>query len=412
MQASETERTPPLAGVRVLDLTRFVAGPYCTMLLADQGAEVVKVEPFGGEETRGLDATLGEGEAAVSTYFLRFNRSKKSVCVDLKGERGRGVFELLVRNADVLVENFRPGVLERLGFGWPDLRALNPRLIYCTITGFGYSESPLRDRAAFTPIVEATAGTVIYHSPDGAPTITGYPVGDIFPATLGAAAIGMALYRRESDGEGARIDMAMFDAMLSMNERAIGMSGMLGRDFLPGRASDLGSAPSGVFRASDGFMSVSVVGDRIWERFCHALGRTDWLEDARLATGPLRAESFREWIRPGIDEWLATRTRAEAVAALTEAGVPAAEVARPLELVDSPQADARDLIVRYPAYSGVEATVVGSPIRFDGEPRPVAGTAPAAGEHTLEILRAWGGLTEAELDELLAAPAVYQAEAR
>ena len=392
-------RRPPLAGVRVLDLTRFVAGPYCTMLLADEGAEVVKLEPPGGDETRGLDATL-DGE---STYFLRFNRNKKSAGLDLKSESGRDVFERLLRGADVLVENFRPGVLERLGFTWERMRELNPRLIYATITGYGHAPSPFRDRAAFTPIVEATAGTVIYHSPDGAPTITGYPVGDIFPASLTAGAIAMALYRREHDGEGARIDMAMFDAMVSMNERAVGMAGMLGRDFLPGRASDLGSAPSGIFKATDGFLSISAVGDRIWLRLCGALGRDDWTTDERLATGPMRAEHFADIIKPGLEDWLSTRTRAEAVEILIAAGVPSAEVARPLEIIDSPQAAARDMIVRYPgSQEGVTATVAGHPIRFEGEDRPPAGAAPKIGQHTTEVLREWASMSQEEIDALTA----------
>jgi CoA:oxalate CoA-transferase len=397
-------RRPPLAGIRVLDLTRFVAGPYCTMLLADQGAEVVKVEPFRGEDTRALDVKID----GVSAYFLRFNRSKKSICVDLKHEAGRGVFERLVRVADVLVENFRPGVLERLGLGWPRLRELNPRLIYATITGFGHSPSPYRDRAAFTPIVEGVAGAVIYRNDHEPPTITGYPVGDIFPAALAAGAIGMGLFRRTQDGEGARIDMAMYDAMVSMNERAVGMAGMVGRDFLPGRAADLGSAPSGVFRASDGFLSISVVGDRIWERFCAAIDRLDWTRDERLATGPGRAEHFHAVIKPGMEAWLGQRTRAEAVELLSAAGVPAAEVARPLEILDAPQARARDMIVEYEAEGGVRAKVVGNPIRFDGEPRLDPGAAPALGQHTVDVLREWAGLGDGEIDELLAAPAIHQ----
>ncbi len=390
----------------MLDLTRFVAGPYCTMLLADQGADVVKVEPFGGEDTRALDIKLD----GVSTYFLRFNRSKRSICVDLKHEAGRGVLERLVRGADVLVENFRPGVLERLGFGWPRLRELNPRLIYATITGFGHSPSPYRDRAAFTPIVEGVAGTVIYRNEVDPPTITGYPVGDIFPASLAAGAIGMALYRRTHDNEGARIDMAMYDAMVSMNERAVGMAGMVGRDFLPGRASDLGSAPSGVFQASDGFLSISVVGDRIWARFCEAIERPDWTEDERLATGPGRAAHFQDVIKPGMEAWLSTRTRGEAVERLSEAGVPAAEVARPLEILDAPQALARDMIIEYEAAeNGVKAKVVGNPIRFEGEEKLEPGDAPVLGQHTVEVLRDWAEIDDGEIEELLAAPAIRQA---
>ena len=406
------DRRPPLAGVRVLDLTRFIAGPYCTMLLADQGAEVVKVEPLSGEETRVLPPMLGEGDSEIAAYFLRFNRSKKSLCLDLKLAEGRSLFERLVETADVLVENFRPGVLEKLGFGWPALQALNDRLVYCSISGFGHSASPFRDYAAFTPIVEATAGTLIYRSREDRPTIAGYPVGDIYPAALASAAISMALYRREHDRLGARIDMAMYDAMISMNERAIGMSAMLDYDILPGIAAELGSAPSGVFRARDGFMSISVVGEPIWQRFCKAIGREDWLEDKRLASGPLRAEQVDSIIVPGIEAWLAEQDRAEAVRTLIAAGVPSAEVVRPAEIANSEQARARDMIIDYPAPGGVVATVVGNPTRFSDEPRLAAGPAPALGEHTREVLRTWVGFDDADVDRLVAADVVREWAAR
>lgn len=397
--ADGDERRPPLAGVRVLDLTRFIAGPYCTMLLADQGATVVKVEQLEGEDTRALHPLLGE-EEQVSAYFLRYNRSKRSVCIDLKQVAGREVFERLVSAADVLVENFRPGVLERLGLGWERLSTINPRLVYCTITGFGYTPSPLRDRGAFTPIVEAMSGGVIYRSRTDPPSIAGYPVGDLFPAGLATSAIAMALYRREHDGRGARIDMAMYDAMLSMNERAIGMSAMLGRDQLPGLPTDLGSAPSGVFRASDGFITLAVVGEPIWQRLCRVLERPDWADDPELASGPARAERDENVVRPGIEAWLSTRTREEAVRTLNDAGVPAGEVARPLEVLEAEQPRRRGMILEYPAYGGVSATVTGNPLQFAGEAPAEVGPAPGAGEHTTEILGDWAGLDAAGIDEL------------
>jgi crotonobetainyl-CoA:carnitine CoA-transferase CaiB-like acyl-CoA transferase len=408
MAEAISHRRLPLEGVRVLDLTRFIAGPYCTMLLADQGAEVVKVEPEGGEETRALEPRLGEGDDAVSVYFLRYNRSKKSVCADLRTERGREVVELLVRHADVLVENFRPGVLERLGLGWDRLQALNERLVYCTLTGFGHGESPFRDRAAFTPIVEALSGALVHRSRTEPPSIAGYPVGDIFPAALSVGAIGMALYRRELDGRGARIDMAMYDAMIAMNERAIGMTAMLGRDFLPGVPADLGSSPSGVFRASDGLLTLAVVGEPIWQRFCAALGRDDWAADERLGSGASRAAHYEELLRPGIEEWAAGRTRAEAVTTLNAAGVPSAEVASPSDVLAAEQTAAREMVVSYPARrdGDVQATAAASPIRFEGEPRPAAGAAPTVGEHTREVLRTWAGLSDAEVDALAGDTAV------
>jgi CoA:oxalate CoA-transferase len=394
-------RRLPLAGVRVLDMTRFVAGPFCTSLLADQGAEVVKVERLEGEENRTLGPMVGDEHGGpVSSYFLRFAKNKKSVCLDLKRPAAQETLRTLLAHVDVLVENFRPGVLERMGLDWPSLQALNPRLVYCTITGFGYENSPLRERGAFTPIVEAMAAAMIYHDPDSAPSIAGYPVGDIFPAALAAAGISMALYRREADGLGARIDMAMFDGMLAMNERAIGLSSMLGRDLLPGVRADIGAAPSGVFAAKDGLVSISVVGEIIWARFCGALERPDWAADERLNSGPARGAHEAE-LEAFITEWLSSRTRAAAVELLTAAGVPAAEVARPSEIATSAQAKARDMIVQYPAYEGFVPTVTGNPIRFAGESRLAAGPAPIAGQHTVAILREWGQLDPADVEGLL-----------
>lgn len=397
-QAPATERERPLARVRVLDLTRFIAGPYCTMLLADQGAEVVKLEPPEGEVTRSLRPFIGAED--VSAYFVRYNRSKKSVCIDLRSESGLALAERLVRCSDVLVENFRPGVLDRLGLGWPRLQELNPRLVYCTITGFGHSESSLRERPAFTPIVEATSAAVTYGSRDGRPAIAGYPVGDIFPASLAVGAIAMALYRRERDGRGARIDIAMFDAMVSMNERAIAMTGMLGEEKLPGIQLDMGSSPAGLFAAPDGFITLAVVGEEIWQRFCAALGREDWAVDERLASGVGRGALYEEVVRPGIERWLAELGSAEAVRILNAAGVPAAHVLRPSEVIESEQAQARDMIVSCAAPGGVVARLTGNPIRFAEEQRVEPAPVPALGEHTATVLREWGGLDEIEIQKL------------
>jgi CoA:oxalate CoA-transferase len=406
------DRRLPLEGVRVLDMTRFVAGPFCTSLLADQGAEVVKLERPEGEENRVLGPMVSDEHGGpVSSYFLRFAKNKKSICLDLKRPEAGPVLRALLTHSDVLVENFRPGVLERMGLDWPSLQAINERLIYCTITGFGYENSPLRERGAFTPVVEAMAAAMIYHTPDAAPTIAGYPVGDIFPAALAAAGISMALYRREADGQGARIDMAMFDGMLAMNERAIGLSTMLGRDLLPGIRADIGAAPSGVFPAKDGFVSISVVGEVVWARFCRVLDRPDWAADQRLTSGPARS-AHEEELAAVVTEWLSGRTRGEAVELLTAGGVPAAEVARPGEITSSAQARARDMIVQYPAYEGFTPTVTGNPIRFAGEDRRPAGPAPAAGEHTAEILREWAGLEPAEVESLLTAGVAVQRDAR
>lgn len=402
-------REAPLAGVKVLDLTRYVAGPYCTALLLDQGADVVKVEPPEGEDNRRLGPMVGGPGAQVSSYFLRFAKGKRSVCLDLKTPDGLDVLAELVVQADVLVENFRPGVLERMGFSWDRLSAINPRLVYCTITGFGYYDSPMRTRGAFTPIVEGLSGAMLHHNPGAAPNIAGYPVGDIFPAALAAAGIAMALYRREKDGRGARIDMAMLDGMVSMNERSIGVSAMLGSDLLPGNPADIGAAPDGAFRAKDGYVNIAVVGEIIWHRFCEVVKRPDWAVDSRLQSGSARCANLAE-IRDYVEEWLSTRTREQAVADLTAAGVPAIEVLRPSEVPHHEQVKARGMVLEYDEYEGVVPVVTGNPIRF-AEEDPVRAThASAAGEDTVEVLRHWAGLDDARIAALLDSGAARAAQ--
>jgi crotonobetainyl-CoA:carnitine CoA-transferase CaiB-like acyl-CoA transferase len=399
-------RRAPLDGIRVLDLTRFIAGPYCTMLLADQGADVVKVEPPRGEDTRRIPPMLGPG---VSGYFVRYNRSKRSVCLDMKSPAGLAAFRELVRGVDVLVENFRPGVLERMGLDWAALRQLNSRLVYCTITGFGYEDSPLRDRGAFTPVVEAMSGAVIHQERLDAPLVAGYPVGDIFPAALACAAISSALFRRERDGEGSRVDVAMYDAMLAMNERAIAMSAMLGRNILPGVRADIGSTPAEIFAARDGYVSIAVVGEDIWQRFCKAIDRPDWAQDEALGSGMLRGAAFDSTIQPGIHAWLSDKSADEAVELLTTAGVPSTALRLPLEVLESEQALARGMITRVGSPVGAAARVVASPIRFGAEPAPPPGPAPELGRHTVDVLRDWAGRDEAEVAALLDSGAARQA---
>ena len=231
-QHSATGSELPLAGVTVLDLTRFVAGPYATMLLADAGADVIKVEPIAGEETRRLDPILtGPQGATVSGYFLRLNRSKRSLTIDLRSSRGVGVFLDLVAAADVVVENFRPGVMDRLGLGYATLRQRNSRIVYCSISGYGHTPSPRRDEPAFAAIAEANTGVLGRpERPGAAPIRLGPPIGDVFPGSMAVSGIVMALFRVARTGVGAHVDIAMYDAMLSLNECAVAMQSVLHRD--------------------------------------------------------------------------------------------------------------------------------------------------------------------------------------
>jgi crotonobetainyl-CoA:carnitine CoA-transferase CaiB-like acyl-CoA transferase len=393
---------PALTGVRVLDFTRFVAGPYATMLLADAGAEVVKVEPIGGEETRALDPMIDTPAGQASGYFHRFNRTKRSICVDLSTEAGREVILQLVPSFDVVVENFRPGVLDSIGLGYEALAERAPALIYCSISGYGHTPGPRREDPAFAILAEVAAGVVGRGiRPDDPPIRLSAPLGDLFPAAHAVSGICMALLQRERTGRGAYVDMAMFDALVSLNENAIMMSATTGEEVLPtGRLTY--TAPFGIFRASDGYLCIAVLGEKVWHRFCEAVDRSDLAEDPDLGSGSLRAQAMDGELGKVVEGWLAARSRKDAVEQLVSHGVPAGIVATPFDVIDSPQTAARSLIWNVPSYTGAVTRVVGSPIRISPSGFAKVGAVPAAGQDTVDVLARLGGYGDEEIEQLIA----------
>jgi CoA:oxalate CoA-transferase len=387
-----------LDGTTVIDLSHFVAGPYCSMLLADHGAKVIKVEPIDGDPTRCIEPRVGDEEGGVSVYFARLNRNKESLSIDLRSERGRAVLTDLVRGADVLVENFRAGALARLGFSAAELAALNERLVYCSISGFGHTPGPYRDRPAFAPVVEAMAAVTRWNPAGGSPLVVGLAVGDLFTGSMAFGAINMALYERERTGKGRHIDMSMYDAMLSLNERPVFLAAQLdGVDARAG-APVFASTPSDIFPTKDGHITISIVGEHIWERFCEAIGRADLVEDARLASVPGRIEHYDDVLMPAMDAWLQRHTTAEAVEVLLAGGVPVGEVLSPAEVVESEQGRLRNMFIDVPTYAGIDVTAAASPIPWGEAPR-VEGI-PALGEDTVEILEELLGYDRATVEEL------------
>jgi crotonobetainyl-CoA:carnitine CoA-transferase CaiB-like acyl-CoA transferase len=384
----------------VLDFTRFVAGPYATMLLADAGADVVKVEPLGGDETRQLDPMIDTPRGPASGYFHRFNRSKRSICVDLESERGRDVVRRLVPSFDVVVENFRPGVLAALGLGYEQLSAIAPRLIYCSISGYGHTTSPHREDPAFAILAEVAAGVVGRGvRADDPPIRLSAPLGDLFPASHAVSGICMALLQRERTGRGTHVDIAMFDALVSLNETAVSMTATTGREMRAvGRLTY--TAPFGIFETRDGFLCIAVLGEKIWQRFCEAIERPDLAADPSLGSGTLRATAMDGVLGDAIEAWLASRSRDEAVGRLVAHGVPAGIVATPRDIVDSPQAIARNLLWDVPSYTGATTRMVASPIRVgEGGFAPI-GEVPAPGRDTVAVLTDIGGLAASEIEGL------------
>lgn len=358
----------PLAGLVVVDLSRYIAGPYATMLMADAGATVVKVEPPEGDATRSIGPFVQANGREVSAFYLRMNRGKRSVVLDLKHADGRAALAALIRRADVLVENFRAGLLGKLGFGPDRLAQLNPKLIYCAVSGFGQTESPERDRPAYNTVAEYETGVFSTREADPSagtgtpmPGPVGPPVGDMVPALHALAGLLMALYRRSVSGEGARVDIAMFDSMLSLNELRSSTAILNGSDRHPDGRSYF--CPYGVFAVRDGHICLDVTTQRQWQGFCNAIERPDLALVEGMDTGPRRAARYAELIQAPLEAWLAARTRDEAAGAFIAHGVPVSVLRTPREALLSDQATARGMRIEVSDGQGAVVTVPASPIR-------------------------------------------------
>ncbi|MDN5796878.1 MAG: CoA transferase [Intrasporangium sp.] len=391
----------PLTGVVVVDLSRYIAGPYCSMLMADAGATVIKVEPPRGEDTRSLEPYVADIDGSkVSAYFLRMNRNKRSVTLDLKSEPGQRALADLISRADVLLENYRPGVLARFGFDQERLSALNTGLVYCTISGFGHTKTPMRDRPAYNVVAEYEAGVYYQRDPNVAPAPIGPPVGDLFPALHALGGLLMALYRKAVTGQGGRVDIAMFDSMLSLNEIRSSYAKLYGRDWDP--AAHPFYSPYGVFPVRDGHICIDVTTDPQWRGFCAAIGRPDLYALDGMATGPERVERFDSHIKGPLDAWLATQDRDLAVATLTEHHVPSAAIRHPGEALESDQSHARGMEVTVRSSGGAQVSTVGTPIKIDRwQDLPIHAAGADLGADTEAVLREVAGWDQAAIDHLL-----------
>jgi CoA:oxalate CoA-transferase len=410
----QAARARPLAGLRVVDLTQVVSGAVATMLLADFGAEVIKVEPLGGEPYRNSGYAITRGDAATNLNILRFSRGKKSVALDLSSAAGRAVLGRLIARSDILVENFRPGVLARLGFDREALEAANPDLIYTTVSGFGHDdlfESPYRDRPAYAIVTEAMAGLMhLAGTADGPPVWMGFAMADIFGGTLAFAGTLVALLDRRGEERGRRVDISMYDGALLMNDLAIAMQSVVGETL--GSGQYLLQSPWGPFEASDGHVVVAVLTERQWQSVCAVIDRPDLGGDPRLGNGRARSEHHQELVEPAIREWCLWRTRQECTERLLAAGVPAAPVNTAEDVMTCPQAQARNMLVDVEAPAVGSVRLVGNPIKLDGGPADGAATRiPQLAEDTEDVLREVVGLSRQEIDELVDKGAVRLGDA-
>jgi len=381
-----------LDGVRVLDLTNVLAGPLCAYQLALMGAEVIKVEmPEGGDLARQLGNDPELNRRLMGASFLAQNGGKKSVTVNLKHAAGKEVLRRLAAGADVLVENFRPGVMARLGLGQEVLRTLNPRLVYCSITGFG-QEGVLKDAPAYDQIIQGLSGMMsVTGDAASAPLRAGYPVTDTFSGMMGAYAIACALLRRHATGEGAFIDVAMLDSALVAMGWVVSNYLIAGTTPQPHGNDNFTAAPSGTFRARDGLLNISANKQEQFEALARAIGREDLVGDPRFAEREARKRN-RAALTAEIEARLGERTAGEWELAFNRAGVPAGRVLDVPEALALPAVTERDLVQEFGDPAGLERVVrvLKTGFRIDGQGARAERPPPGLGEHTDEVLTALG----------------------
>jgi crotonobetainyl-CoA:carnitine CoA-transferase CaiB-like acyl-CoA transferase len=389
-----TDAHRPLDGVKVLSFELQVAGPYCTMMLADQGAEVVKVErPNEGDSARGgAPMVTNDAGEKQSGYFLRFNRNKRSIALDLKSEDGIEAFRRLAAASDVVVENFRPGLLDQMGLGYDELSKANPGLIYASISGFGSVNGhagPYNRRPAYDIVAQAMSGLMnTCGAAQGPPTWLGVALGDIVSGMNAAYAITLALYDRTRTGQGRFIDVSMYDSMVALAERSITAYSLTGR--VLERGNEPYMAPWGPFQTADGWVALIVATERDWRKFCEAIERPDLIDVHGTRSGPERAANMDGWLGGVIRGWFEHLPTDAAVERLLAAGLPIGPVQDAREVFECKQVAARELLVDLPDPVLGTARLVGPPVRLSGAEQPRLEPAPRLGEHTDEILRGIG----------------------
>ena len=392
----------PLGGVRVLDLTRVLAGPFCSMILADMGAEVIKIEePGKGDDTRSWPTFLG-GE---STYFMSVNRGKLSITLDLKKPGAQDVLRRLVKKSDVILENFRPGTMERLGFGYKALAKLNPRLIYCSISGFGES-GPEASRAGYDLIVQAESGLMdITGFADGPPVKVGTSIADLVAGMSAAHGVTLALLARTQTRRGQKVEIGMLDAMAALLTYQAGI--YFGSGQRPSRRGNAHPSivPYEVFKAQDAYLTLGVANNSLWDRCCGALDRPDLAKDPRFDTVAKRVQQ-RDTLVPLLNEILGARSADEWMKRFEAAGVPAGRIKTVPEVCESDHLKARGMIVRLPHPKAGEIRVMGVPIRLHGTPGAASVPPPLLGQHTDAVLKRVLGLDRKAIARLPAEGAV------
>jgi crotonobetainyl-CoA:carnitine CoA-transferase CaiB-like acyl-CoA transferase len=377
----------PLEGVRVLDVTQVMAGPFCCLLLADMGADVLKVEKTdGGDDSRRMAPPFIEGESAA---FLAMNRNKRSLALDLKKPQGRDLFRRLAARADVVVENFRPGTLEALGLGAQTLRAGHPELIYCSISGFGQT-GPYRERGGFDLVAQGMSGLMsVTGHPNQPPVKVGVPITDLNAGMYAAYGILSAYVHRLRTGRGQCVDTSLFEAGIAYTVWESAMYFATGASPVPLGSAHRLCAPYQAFRTADGYLTLGAANQATWERLCAALGRDDLLKDPRFRDNPSRTVRAGE-LAAELDREFAGRPTAQWLARLDAAGVPAGPIYDMAGVYADPQVRAREMVVEADHPAAGRVRHIGIPVKLSETPGSIRRAAPRLGEHTDEILRDLG----------------------
>ena len=396
------KKTGPLAGMRVLELTQIMSGPTCGQLLADMGADVIKVEKLpGGDDARGYRDPAING---VSAPFMMMNRNKRGLAIDLKHADGKAILLRMVQDSDVLVENFRGGTMDKLGLGYEMLRAANPGLIYCAITGYGRT-GPYADKGGFDLIAQGFAGLMsITGEPGRPPAKTGNAVSDMNAGILGALGIVAAYVHKLKTGEGQIVDTSLSDAALQQLYWHAAIFFATGKSSTPTGSAHVLTAPYQAFEASDGWINIGGANQANWERIAEVLGHPEWRENPRFASNRDRMAHLDELVTL-MNGVLRTQTRAHWQAAFDAAGVPAGPVHTVGEALTHPQTLARGMVVELEHPQAGATRALGCPIHFSATPAQITRPAPLLGQHTRELMREFG-YTEQQVDTFISENAI------
>lgn len=385
-----------LEGIRVVDLTSALNGPFCTMMMADYGAEVLKIEPVNGEQCRSWGPI--DEESGESGFFCYVNRNKKGATLNLKSEKGREMFFELVKDADVLVENYKGGVTERLGIDYETVKKINPNIIYASGSGFGQT-SPLKHRPCYDVVAQAMGGIAnLTGFPESIPTKVGPSIADHVAGIYLYVGIATALVHRERTGEGQFVDVSMIDTIFSLLENSLVKYTMAG--YIPERNGNIDPsiAPFDLYECKDGFVAIGVGNDRLFDIFCHTIDHTELLEDPRYATNDLRCKNYQPDLQNVIREWAKQYTKSEIETIMDEAGIPCGPVLNVKEAIEHPHIQARNMMVHCEHPTAGDLYFQGVVAKLSETPGEVEFPSPLLGQHNQEIF----GITAEEEEKLKA----------